>query len=72
MTTHRNGELPKPIPGSKETAGAAVSSDVHLYGDPLSLDNQNPMLFADCEGLTGGAPEAERHRDESWLRFAKR
>ena len=32
----------------------ATSEDVHLYLDPESSDTQEPLLFADCEGLGGG------------------
>lgn len=45
--------LPVPVPG---LAGDNVptTGDVHLYSDPGTYCAQNPILYADCEGLTGG------------------
>ncbi|KAI0903577.1 hypothetical protein F4823DRAFT_635572 [Ustulina deusta] len=31
-----------------------TTGDVHLYADPSSFYTQEPLLFADCEGLNGG------------------
>ncbi|KAI8631062.1 FabD/lysophospholipase-like protein [Xylariaceae sp. FL1651] len=31
-----------------------TTGDVHLYADPSSFATENPLLFADCEGLNGG------------------
>ncbi|TVY37768.1 hypothetical protein LSUB1_G004421 [Lachnellula subtilissima] len=47
-----------------------TSEDVHLYLDPGSSLSTNPILYADCEGIDGGAREPMattfRHkRDES-------
>lgn len=48
--------FPTPIVGA---AGKdiATSEDVHLYLDPATFESQVPLLFADCEGLEGGARE---------------
>ena len=34
-----------------------TSGDVHLYSDPQTADSDNPILYADCEGLDGGERE---------------
>lgn len=34
-----------------------TSGDVHLYPDPQTADSDNPILYADCEGLEGGERE---------------
>ncbi|KAF1956454.1 hypothetical protein CC80DRAFT_516035 [Byssothecium circinans] len=34
-----------------------TSEDVHLYSDPLSAFTDEPIFFADCEGLQGGERE---------------
>lgn len=34
-----------------------TSGDVHLYSDPQTADSENPILYADCEGLEGGERE---------------
>lgn len=34
-----------------------TSGDVHLYPDPHTVDSDNPILYADCEGLEGGERE---------------
>jgi hypothetical protein len=40
--------------GNNSTVGGPTSGDVHLYGDPKTIDSQYPLLFADCEGFYGG------------------
>lgn len=32
----------------------ATTGDVHLYSDPATYWKQTPLLYADCEGLSGG------------------
>lgn len=34
-----------------------TSGDVHLYTDPKTYLSENPILYADCEGLSGGERE---------------
>lgn len=34
-----------------------TSGDVHLYSDPQTCMSDNPMMYADCEGLKGGERE---------------
>lgn len=46
-----------------------TSEDVHLYLDPESSLSTNPILYADCEGIDGGAREPMattfRHKREA-------
>lgn len=45
--------FPVPVPGlSGDTV--PTTGDVHLYSDPGTYYAQKPVLYADCEGLTGG------------------
>lgn len=46
-----------PIVGSVKNQDVPTSTDVHLYPDPNSISSVTPMLYADCEGLEGGARE---------------
>ena len=34
-----------------------TSGDVHLYSDPQTVNSDNPILYADCEGLEAGERE---------------
>ena len=48
--------FPSPVVG---TVGLDVptSGDVHLYSDPKTRMSDNPIMYADCEGLEGGERE---------------
>ena len=48
--------FPSPVVGA---AGldCPTSGDVHLYSDPETSKSNNPILYADCEGLEGGERE---------------
>jgi predicted acylesterase/phospholipase RssA len=46
-----------PVVGSINHPDTPTSGDVHLYSDPKSLKDQDPILYADCEGLDGGERE---------------
>lgn len=46
-----------PVVGSTLLADLPTSGDVHLYSDPRTYDTEQPILFADCEGLNGGERE---------------
>ena len=46
-----------PVAGSIKQQDTPTSGDVHLYGDPLTSEGRNPVLYADCEGLEGGTRE---------------
>ncbi|KAF2667466.1 hypothetical protein BT63DRAFT_456762 [Microthyrium microscopicum] len=49
-----NGVRPQlPVIGSA-ISDIATSSDVHLYPDPATIQTENPILYADSEGLDGG------------------
>jgi hypothetical protein len=55
MTLGSGGEnFTTPVPGSDKSDGGPTSADVHLYADPLTLSNANPIFFVDCKGLGGG------------------
>ncbi|KAF2963626.1 hypothetical protein GQX73_g9958 [Xylaria multiplex] len=45
----------------------STTGDVHLYADPSTLYATNPLLFVDCEGLSGGeaAPKQLRQAQDS-------
>ncbi|KAL6861937.1 hypothetical protein J3F83DRAFT_746226 [Trichoderma novae-zelandiae] len=58
MTYNRNGihdrkDYPAPVPG---LVGDNISTtgNVHLYADVQTYGSQQPILYADCEGLAGG------------------
>lgn len=44
---------PAPVPGLMED-NIPTTGDVHLYADPGTDGAQLPILYADCEGMTGG------------------
>jgi hypothetical protein len=46
-----------PVVGSVHHPDTPTSGDVHLYCDPRTSETQYPVLYADCEGLDGGARE---------------
>ena len=53
LSTQETESFPSPVVGA---AGLDLptSGDVHLYSDPQTSKSNNPILFADCEGLEGG------------------
>ena len=55
-----------PVVGSMLHNDLPTSGDVHLYADPKTLDGTQPILYADCEGLDGGArqPMGARSRNK--------
>lgn len=52
----QNEKFPSPVPGITGR-DLPTSEDVHLYADPLTAGLENPILFADSEGLDGGERE---------------
>jgi energy-coupling factor transporter ATP-binding protein EcfA2 len=46
-----------PVVGSNLHQDVPTSGDVHLYADPKTFEGENPLLYADCEGLDGGERE---------------
>jgi hypothetical protein len=60
----------EPIPSSQSTAAAlsSTSSDIHLYLDPLTAGNEEPLLLADSEGLDGGDPISLQIFEEGEMR----
>lgn len=51
---HHTAAFASPVVGSVRNENVPTSGDVHLYGDPKTYLGQNPVLYADCEGLEGG------------------
>ena len=53
--------------GSVRQQNVPTSGGVHLYPDPQTFPSDNPILYADCEGLEGGErePMAERIKKAS-------
>lgn len=47
-------DFPSPVVGSPLHDSVPTSGDVHLYGDPSTLTERYPLLYADCEGFEGG------------------
>ena len=47
---------PVPVVGSVNHS-VPTSGDVHLYSDPTTYNTNIPILYADCEGLSGGETE---------------
>lgn len=45
--------FPVPVPGLVGD-NVPTTGDVHLYPDPGTHYGRQPMLYADCEGMTGG------------------
>lgn len=45
---------PTPVVASMLQPNQTTSADVHLYSDPLTYGERTPLLYADCEGFTGG------------------
>lgn len=46
--------FPSPVVGSPKNDQTPTSADVHLYADPATFFQVEPMLYADCEGLDAG------------------
>lgn len=46
--------FPSPVVGSSARDQIATSADVHLYADPATFTQWEPILYADCEGLDAG------------------
>ncbi|TVY16534.1 Phospholipase A I [Lachnellula arida] len=51
-----------PVVGSIRHQDVPTSGDVHLYTDPKTYLSDNPILYADCEGLAGGEREPKGAR----------
>lgn len=55
-----------PVVGSTLHADLPTSGDVHLYADIKTVGGEQPILYADCEGLDGGErqPMGARSRNK--------
>jgi len=58
-----------PIIGSIQDQNVPTSGDVHLYTDPKTFLSDNPILYADCEGLAGGQREPKGSRSKFLIRM---
>ena len=56
LSTKDKVRFPSPVVGAKGL-DLPTSGDVHLYSDPQTSKSNNPILYADCEGLEGGERE---------------
>ena len=56
LNNDENNNFPTPVIGATGV-DVPTSEDVHLYIDPCTAETGEPILFADCEGLTGGERE---------------
>ena len=50
-----NIQFKSPVVGSQIHDKLPTSGDIHLYADPGTYLTKRPLLFADCEGLSGGS-----------------
>lgn len=62
---HKLGSAQAPVVGLTEHQAVPTSGAVHLYWDHDTLFGENPLLFADCEGLGGGSREPMSERAAS-------
>ena len=56
LSTKDRVRFPSPVVGA-QGLDLPTSGDVHLYSDPQTSKSNNPILYADCEGLEGGERE---------------
>lgn len=59
---HKLGIAQAPVVGLTAHQAVPTSGAVHLYWDHNTLFSENPLLFADCEGLGGGSREPMSER----------
>ncbi|KAI9861482.1 MAG: hypothetical protein M1824_002374 [Vezdaea acicularis] len=69
-----SNQVETPVVGWVNHGVIPTSGDVHLYPDPHSLSEDNPLLYADCEGLEGSntLPKAAQARTSSRSLFGDR
>ena len=67
LSVHAESAFGSPVVGSMKHDKSPTSGDVHLYADPETAYTRLPMLYADCEGLSGGEmePAANKLRQKS-------
>ncbi|RYP11186.1 hypothetical protein DL764_000211 [Monosporascus ibericus] len=53
-----------PVAGSSggNDASEPTTGEVNLYADPKTFGKKYPMLFADCEGMSGREPISAKHQ----------
>ncbi|KAI8947268.1 hypothetical protein F4801DRAFT_519668 [Xylaria longipes] len=65
LTSPQGSKYYSPVTSSNQDR-ISTTGDVHLYADPSTLYATNPLLFVDCEGLSGGeaAPKQLRQSQD--------
>ena len=69
MTEDIDDLFKTPVTGAANNDRSPTSGDVHLYLDPESAFERDPILYADCEGLDGGETKPQAKRMQA--RFGK-
>ncbi|KAI3321837.1 hypothetical protein HD806DRAFT_523766 [Xylariaceae sp. AK1471] len=66
LTSPQGSKYYSPVTSSNHDR-ISTTGDVHLYADPSTLYATSPLLFVDCEGLSGGeaAPKQLRQAQDS-------
>ncbi|KAJ8121312.1 hypothetical protein ONZ43_g2202 [Nemania bipapillata] len=65
LTSPQGSKYYSPVTSSNQDR-ISTTGDVHLYADPSTLHASSPLLFVDCEGLSGGeaAPKQLRQAQD--------
>ncbi|KAI0871339.1 hypothetical protein GGS24DRAFT_492309 [Hypoxylon argillaceum] len=74
LTSPQGSKYYSPVTSSNQDR-ISTTGDVHLYADPSTLYATSPLLFVDCEGLSGGeaAPKQLRQaQDGSAANYPRR
>lgn len=73
LSAYTDSAFESPVVGSMKHDKSPTSGDVHLYADPETAYTRLPMLYADCEGLSGGEmePAANKLRSKNKNRRKK-
>ncbi|KAI1266454.1 hypothetical protein F5Y18DRAFT_416320 [Xylariaceae sp. FL1019] len=66
LSSPHGGKYYSPVTSSNQDR-ISTTGDVHLYADPSTLYAASPLLYVDCEGLSGGeaAPKQLRQNEET-------
>ncbi|KAI1125989.1 hypothetical protein F5Y10DRAFT_279102 [Nemania abortiva] len=64
LTSPQGSKYYSPVTSSNQDR-ISTTGDVHLYADPSTLYATSPLLFVDCEGLSGGEAAPKQLRQDS-------
>ncbi|KAI1342705.1 hypothetical protein F5Y15DRAFT_373717 [Xylariaceae sp. FL0016] len=66
LTSSEESRYYSPVTSSNKDR-ISTTGDVHLYADPSGLYGNHPLLYVDCEGLSGGeaVPKQLRMQDDT-------